>query len=120
MNKFVLVFTACLTLTGSVSASAAQSLFQWDRKIYCVNNDFIPHYHVLKEVAGYIHTGFFRHSGYEAIAVDETCASLVQQCQAQFGAEFGYVQSGQSFVNNWDTVKDVDGIICQHRFADPH
>lgn len=97
---------------------SAQSLLQYTRNIYCVDNKPWRTYHFLKSVTGYIHYGVVFHNK-EAIAVDETCESLISQCQTTFGQEFVYVQSGSRFAPEWDTVKGKD-VICQHRYEDDH
>lgn len=104
----------------SADALAVKSIFQYPRRIYCVNNNLLNSYQVLKETQGYIHSGVWGNEGKEALEVNETCASLIGQCQSKFGSEFVYVQSGYQLSPYWDTVKDSAGVICQHRWSDKH
>ncbi len=114
---FYPILLVCQLTIGSLGY-AAQSFLQYTRNIYCLDNTSWPTYKTLKSVTGYLHYGVLYHNK-EAIAVDQTCESLISECQSMFGKEFVYIQSGSRFALEWDTVKAA-GVICQHRYEDDH
>lgn len=120
MKKSLLFAVIAMGIINVESANAARSIFEWTHNVYCVNQDFLPKYEVLKQTTGYLHSGMFRNVDLWAMSANEKCQSLIEQCQSRFGADYVYVQSGGSYNPYWDTVKDVDGVICQHRYADRH